>query len=65
MGALTKQERDALEDVFLSIESNKKRYTHISTIVLKLLYSAKIGLQKGKNSNFFNFSYKKKKFLSK
>jgi hypothetical protein len=77
MGALTKQERDALEEVFLSIHTKSSRYekikelssfvitADISIALSKLLKRAKFGLKKRKTSQFFSFFDKKKKFLSK
>ena len=77
MSALTKQERDGLEDVFLSIHSNRDKYkkikeissftiaSDISIVLSKLLQHAKIGLKKTKSSNFISFFSKKKKYLSK
>jgi 3-methyladenine DNA glycosylase Tag len=61
MGTLTNREKDALEDVFLSIHSNKNRYkkikaiesfvatSQISTALAKLLKQVKIGLKMGKS----------------
>ncbi|MGE0738626.1 hypothetical protein [Sulfurimonas sp.] len=78
MSALTQQERDGLEDVFLSIQTTgEKRYkkakelsslfiaTNISSVASKVLKRAKIGLKKRKNLYFFSFFNKKKKSLSK
>ncbi|MDX9757427.1 MAG: hypothetical protein RBT52_08025 [Sulfurimonas sp.] len=77
MSALTKQERDALEEVFLSIHTKNNRYekikeipsfiitADISVALSKLLKRAKFGLRKRKISQFFSFFDKKKKFLSK
>lgn len=77
MGALSKQERDALEEVFLAIHTKEKRYdkikdlpffiirSNISVALSKLLKRAKLGLKKQKNSPFFSIFDKKKKFLSK
>lgn len=77
MGTLTKQERDGLEDVFLSIHTHDDRYkkmrelssliiaSNISSAASKLLKRAKIGLKKGKTSYFLSFFDKKKKSLSK
>jgi hypothetical protein len=77
MSTLTQQERDGLEDVFLSIHANKNRYkrikelsplviTHqISIIVAKLLKRANFGLKKSKNYHFLAYFHKKKKSLSK
>lgn len=77
MGTLTKNERDGLEDVFLSIHTNKKRYEKmkgISTLIishgnsfnmLKLLIQAKNSLKETKISHFVDYLSKKKKKLSK
>lgn len=77
MSTLTKQEKDALEDVFLSIHTGKNRYkkirelssfiiaSDISSVVSKLLKRAKFGLKKRKSSHFLSFLDKKKKSLSK
>jgi len=76
MSTLTQQERDGLEDVFLSIHNNNKYYktkvfsfiitdTNISSVAAKLLKQAKIGLKKRKRLYFFSFFNKKKKSLSK
>ena len=77
MSALSKQERDALEEVFLSIHTKNSRYekikgfssyimtADISVVLSKLLKRAKFGLRKRKTSRFFLFFDKKKKFLSK
>ncbi|MDT8338707.1 MAG: hypothetical protein RQ763_05885 [Sulfurimonas sp.] len=77
MSTLTKQEKDALEDVFLSIQTGKNKYqkirelssfiiaSDISSVVSKLLKRAKLGLKKRKSSYFLSFLDKKKKSLSK
>ena len=77
MGALTKNERDGLEDVFLSIHSNHDKYQKIkklSSLILtksinfsahKLLKQANLGLKESKLSNFLSKFAKKKKNLSK
>jgi len=77
MSTLTKNERDGLEDVFMSIHSNTNRYkkikdlsyfvknSDVSFILAILLKHAKIGLKKSKSSNLFTFLSKKKKYLSK
>ncbi|MCK9453958.1 MAG: hypothetical protein WCY51_06315 [Sulfurimonas sp.] len=77
MSTLTKQEKDALEDVFLSINTENNKYKKIkelssfiiaddiSSVLSKLLRRAKFGLKKRKNSHFLSLSYKKKKYLSK
>jgi hypothetical protein len=77
MSALTKDERDGLEDVFLSIQSHTDKYKKIkdiSSLIInhtssidyaKLLKQAKYRLNETKLSHFLlNFS-KKKKNLSK
>ena len=76
MSALTKEERDGLEDVFLSIQSGNKSYINIKdlyALVAKnrisvslsyLLKRARFGLKKGKSSHFSAFFSKKKKSLS-
>lgn len=80
MGALTQNERDGLEDVFLSIhsrEAREKKYdklkylsnlimSHKSTINFsKLFKEAKLGIKEAKFSNIFHHYSKKKKNLSK
>ena len=77
MGALTKSERDGLDDVFLSIHSNQdkfKKIKEISTLIMsrkndfsmtKLINQAKYGLKETDFSHFIDFINKKKKNLSK
>ena len=77
MSTLTKQEKDGLEDVFLSIHSTGDKYkklkslssliiaSDISSALSKLLKRAKFGLKKSKSSQFISFLDKKKKSLSK
>lgn len=77
MSTLTKSERDGLEDVFLSIQSNQDKYQKIKEIsslvisrggefsVLKLIKQAKYGLKETNLSHFTAFISKKKKNLSK
>ena len=77
MSALTKKERDGLEDVFLSIHSNNEKYQkikEISSLIMsndtainftKLLKQAKYGLKETKISHFLAYISKKKKNLSK
>jgi len=77
MSVLSKQERDGLEDVFLSIHSGSDKYkkikdlssliiaSEISSALSKLLKRAKLGLKKTKTSHFLTFIDKKKKSLSK
>jgi len=76
MGALTKKERDGLEDVFLSIQSRNRyeKIKNLSTLVIskpihinfkKLLKQANYGLKETKLSHFLLKFAKKKKNLSK
>ena len=77
MGTLTKQERDGLEDVFLSIRSGGSKLHRIkklpslimskdvSPYMSSLLKHVKLGLQEGKLSRFITILGKKKKYLSK
>lgn len=77
MSVLSKQERDGLEDVFLSIHSGGEKYkkikdlssliiaSEISSILSKLLKRAKLGVKKTKTSHILTFIDKKKKSLSK
>ena len=77
MGALTKSERDGLDDVFLSIHSNQdkfKKMKELSTLIIskknhfsmkKLINQAKYGLKETNLSNFIDIISKKKKNLSK
>ena len=76
MGALTKNERDGLEDVFMSIQSVDKyeKLKDLSTLIIskpttlnfkKLVKQAKSGLKETKISHFLLKFVKKKKNLSK
>jgi hypothetical protein len=77
MSALTKNEREGLEDVFLSIHSEASKYQkikEISALIMthetainfaKLLKQAKSGLKEAKFSHYFVHFAKKKKNLSK
>jgi len=77
MGVLTKNERDGLEDVFLSIHNSTNKYKRIkdlSTLIMKhettlnfkkLLKQANYGLKETKISQFLLKVSKKKKNLSK
>jgi len=77
MSALTKNERDGLDDVFLSIHTHKNKYQKIKEIsalifskethlnMQKLLKQAKQGLKETKFSHFLLQLSKKKKNLSK
>ena len=77
MSALTKKERDGLDDVFLSIHSHVDKYQKIKELssfiihhnppifFVKLLKQAKYGLKKAKISRFLPKTGKKKKNLSK
>ncbi len=77
MSALTKNERDGLDDVFLSIHSQQDRYLkikNISTLIMSrsksinfnnLIKQAKIGLKETNIHLFLSALSKKKKILSK
>jgi len=77
MSALTKNERDGLEDVFLSIHTHSEKYQkikEISSLIMEhnstvnfsnLLKRAKYGLKEAKISHFLVNLSKKKKNLSK
>ncbi len=77
MSALTKKERDGLEDVFISIHSHNEKYQkikEISSLIINnnttinfsnLLKQAKYGLKETKISHFLAYMSKKKKNLSK
>jgi hypothetical protein len=77
MSALTKQERDGLEDIFMSISTSNNKYSklkqfspliiskNISLYTSKFLKMAKLGLNESKLSQFITLFSKKKKNLSK
>ena len=75
MSALTKNERDGLDEVFLSIHSNKyQKIKDISALIINhqtrfefknLFKVATYGLKEKKISTFLIKYAKKKKFLSK
>lgn len=77
MSALTKKERDGLDEVFMSIHSNNNKYQKLKDIsslimtkqhdfsVKTLLEQAKHGLKETNLSHFLAYIAKKKKFLSK
>ena len=77
MSSLTKIERDALEDIFLSIEYKPKKYQkfkEISSLIIylnslinvqKLYKGAKYGLKEIKKMHILDYFSKKKKNLSK
>jgi len=77
MNTLSKNERDGLEDVFLSIHANQDKFQRIKELsaliiskkndfsMTKLLKVAKYGINENKFSNFFSFITQKKKNLSK
>jgi len=77
MSVLTKNEREGLEDVFLSIQSHQEKYQKLKNISLllsseksefmvrKLLVQAKERLKETKLSHLLAFLSKKKKNLSK
>jgi len=77
MSALTNKERDGLEEIFLSLHPNAKKYQKFKELSLfmihnnppiffiKILKRAKFGLKVVKISYFSSKLYKKKKKLSK
>ncbi len=77
MSTLTKDERNGLEDVFLSIHTNKAKYHRLKELVtlsllneIKQQYKKIIKMTKYKPtlvkfSKFFTKTEKKKKYLSK
>ena len=77
MSALTKNERDGLEDVFMSIHSHRDKYQKLKNLssllqatksdfmVSKLLVQAKESIKETKLSHLLAFFSKKKKNLSK
>ena len=77
MSVLTKNEREGLEDVFLSIQSHQEKYQKIKEIsslivskkssftLQKLVKVAKVGLNERRLSHLLAFLSKKKKNLSK
>jgi len=77
MSVLTKNEREGLDDVFLSIQSHQEKYQkikEISALIMakgsaltlpKLAKVAKVGLNDTKLSHLLAFLSKKKKNLSK
>ena len=77
MSALTKNEREGLDEVFLSIQTHEEKYQKIKDLsalifsretklnIQKLLKQAKHGLKETKISHFLLQLSKKKKNLSK
>lgn len=77
MSVLTKSERDGLDDVFLSIQSNEDKYEklkRVSSLIIskskllslsKLVKEAKYSIKETKISHFMPFIDKKKKNLRK
>ena len=68
MGMLTSKERDALEDVFLSIHSKKSLFNilkQVATFLHNSSKQAKMGAKIDKIHKFIHIFYKKKKNLSK
>ncbi len=77
MSALTQNERDGLDDVFLSIHSNEdklQRIKEISRLIIShghklsmqnMFKQAKYGIKESGFSHFIPFISKKKKNLSK
>ena len=68
MGMLTSNERDALEDVFMSIHSKKSVFNifkHYNDLLQKSIKCAKLGTKIDKFYKFLHIFMKKKKSLSK
>ncbi len=65
MSILSSKEREALEDVFLSIHVNKSKYIILKKVIINLLQTAKYGLKETKLIVFLSNFIKKKKHLSK
>ena len=68
MGTLTTNERDALEDVFLSIQSKKNTFNifkHSGYFISNSFKVAKTGVKNAKFDKFVRCFNKKKKNLSK
>ncbi len=68
MGTLTTNERDALEDVFLSIQPEKNScniFKNNNNYITNSFKVAKTGIKKAKFYKFICFFNKKKKNLSK
>ena len=77
MSALTKNERDGLDEVFLSLHPDAKKYQKFKELsafiihnnppifFMKMLKRSKYGLKEAKISYFSPKFYKKKKNLSK
>ena len=68
MGALTSKERQALDDIFLSINTTNTHgniLKHIVSSLVKTSKVAKIGAKKSKFYKFMFIFYKKKNNLSK
>ncbi len=68
MGTLSSKERQALDDIFLSISTKNSHYNiiqHTIFPIMKLFKVAKIGAKKSKFNQFILIFFKKKKSLSK
>lgn len=77
MSILTQSERDGLDDVFSSIQSDNNNYKFLKDLSLfimskkndilstRLLKQAKYGIKQRKKPYFLTFNSKKKKNLSK
>jgi hypothetical protein len=68
MGMLTREERDALEDVFISIHSKKNLFNiikHNTNTLKHSLKHAKIGTKIDRFYKYLHILSKKKKNLSK
>lgn len=65
MGVLSSNERKGLEDVFMSIDVNKKKYKPLKFFISDLHKVAKHGLKETNLTTFSYYLFKKKKNLSK
>jgi hypothetical protein len=77
MGTLTKNERDGLEEVFMSIHSHSNKYQNLkelSTLIMSrrvrfsvstFVKQVKYGVKETNLSHFLSYISKKKKYLSK
>jgi len=68
MGMLTRKEKDALEDVFMSIYSKDSMFNSFkqySNILLKVILHPNLGTKISKFHKFIDVFQKKKKNLSK
>lgn len=68
MGMLTREEKDALEDVFMSIYSRKSMFNSFKQhlqILIKTIKHSRLGTKINEFHNFIEIFQKKKKNLSK